>query len=287
LLKQTNCPELLKYSYLTKCLSSQQNDNYCELQKQYTGYDATIVVIPLDFRSMAGGTHYSYNAQLADLIWMQKYFNPNMRIMFHAEAGQKDCFDLFKKHVIDGPCVGVKIYPPLSPELTHPTFLKIFSECEARNIPVAAHCSPRGANSGTVLCYKRGELAHPKYWEPILKSFPLLRLDFSHFGNLFGTKDQQGWGRDVATLVMRYQNTFTDISYVVALKNRYHELERLLGDFPGLQDRLLFGSDFYLSSFEEINMSDAVSNIRSFLGDDVFHLMTETNPLKWMAGRVL
>jgi predicted TIM-barrel fold metal-dependent hydrolase len=112
-----------------------------------------------------------------------------------------------------------------------------------RRVPITAHCENGGIPGLEEYYY----LAHPKYWRRVLRDFPELVLNLAH-------NDRTGseWQREIWQLIRDYPNVYTDVAYdteMWLMPRRYFKNIQKMLRTPTLQDRLLFGTDWYMGRF--------------------------------------
>ena len=120
------------------------------------------------------------------------------------------------------------------------------------------HSAP--TNAGRPAWRLRG---NPVHWEPVLRQYPELRLNFAHFGGAFGAvpdpEDPVGnsWAFKIIDLMGRYPNVYADfadfeavIAYTSSQRREYQVLLQLLssieaaGNGAALRQRIMFGTDW-------------------------------------------
>lgn len=126
---------------------------------------------------------------------------------------------------------GVKMYPRLgyapSDFVHYPNLMEFYAACEAKSIPITAHCGPGGMSIADYFLYERYDegryldikekdgcysLKHaaerfdgvtagtkgqdsPSRWEEVLKKYPKLKLNLAHFGSSDTWKECAGFGK--------------------------------------------------------------------------------------------
>ncbi len=156
---------------------------------------------------------------------------------------------------------GIKVYPPLGfnpwPEDTDgytdigemerelEKVHYLYGFCIRHNIPLTAHC-----NAGGFLVDKTyKEFASPAKWAKVLaqQEYRQLRLNLAHFGGA----ERDDWRNQVADLVLKYENVYTDISYQGVDQKIYAKLKLFLdskgADRQRLVEKIIFGSDFMIN----------------------------------------
>jgi predicted TIM-barrel fold metal-dependent hydrolase len=147
---------------------------------------------------------------------------------------------------------GVKLYPSLGFSVQSPEMDKVFTYCEANEIPVLLHCNRGGfkADSASV------KFCDPADWIPVLEAHPKLRVCFGHFGGDENFSQPNipanGWAATILSLMEEYDEVYADISYHTDCMdgganqvNYFNNLSSLLAQ-KKYRDRILFGTDFFL-----------------------------------------
>lgn len=208
---------------------------------------------------------------------------------------------------------GVKIYPSLGYLPGHPLLMEIFRICEEKQIPVTTHCS-----SGSVHSYKRrikniqgwkigsdGQLTnepesrwffggdayanyfnHPKNWEPVLKAYPKLRLNFGHFGGeAHWKKLQEGenntWVSCIMDYFVRFENVYADVSYTHAYPELFNIIKDRIQASELIRNRTLYGSDYYMVVMKGHYRSMKI-DFDVAMGDDIIRKIAVENPRKFL-----
>ena len=144
-----------------------------------------------------------------------------------------------------GPFFGIKLYTRLGYlPLDVPDAL--YRYCLDNDIPIIVHTSTGGFPPGSDWDYA-GHAA-PEHWEKVLEKdqHQSLRLDFAHFGN-----GDSAWVRQILELMTRYPNVYTDLACYT--DDQARSQAKQVWDAGGIiRDRLLFGTDFVVSSLTEI-----------------------------------
>ena len=127
---------------------------------------------------------------------------------------------------------------------------------------------------------------HPKNWEIVLKTFPKLRLNLAHFGNeerirdLIKGKDNT-WPRRIMDMMGRYENLYTDISYLLHDKKIFGFLKNLLENNILVGERILYGSDYYMivlaGHFRSIK-----TDFITAMGDRLYDMISKDNPRRFL-----
>jgi len=148
--------------------------------------------------------------------------------------------------------VGVKLYPSLGYKVDDAPMRKVYAYCEANEVPLLMHCNKGGfwLSEGT------RDNSDPALWSDILRDYPRLKICFGHFGgdeNLVRADiPATSWTGTILALMERYPGVYADIAYHDLPmqggdkeSNYFRHLGRLLRSST-FQDRILFGSDYFL-----------------------------------------
>lgn len=194
---------------------------------------------------------------------------------------------------------GLKIYPKLGFSPTHPVLMnEVYPLCVEHNVPVMTHCSRGGV-------YRKGwdqgqqdAVTEPDAYREVLETFPDLRLCLAHFGgdadwnahlrDGFDPDDpnarDKNWVSRIAGLIAErtYPNLYTDISYTIFKFDDHIPLLRMFLKNPAVRDRILFGSDFYMTRQETLSEKAVSIRLRDALGEADFHQIAHANPRRWL-----
>jgi len=207
---------------------------------------------------------------------------------------------------------GVKIYPALGYLPSHPMLMDVFEICEKKGIPVVTHCggdSVHTTKKKMTIPYmdfdKNNQLQkyseevkfqvakdygdyfnNPSRWEPVLRAFPKLKLNFGHFGGSSQWKDLEYNKIDnrvlrIIDLMLRFKNVYSDVSFLISDSTVFDTFIKYFNQNKILQERTLFGSDFFLVVTEGKYKNMRV-NFRLQVGDDIYNKIARDNPRKFL-----
>ncbi|MDD5342913.1 MAG: amidohydrolase family protein [Smithella sp.] len=202
-------------------------------------------------------------------------------------------------------------YKPLDPRLPH--LNDFYARCAHENIPILAHCSPGGMTTHEAAFYhefdkvdltKRPErtvscsydpctpqgyffdnYVHPRNWRPVLEQHKKLKLCLAHYGG--DEWDKVGmasdWIEEITDLTKQYENVYTDMScFNLGNSNEKENVQELFREmYPGsgryrhLQDKLMFGVDWYLTL-----LTEGKTEYKEF-AESFFHTMVDTDESQW------
>lgn len=175
--------------------------------------------------------------------------------------------------------VGVKLYPPMGfkpcgneEPAVEGNLQDLYGYCAAGRsdpIPITAHCSwSDGVTSNRKALgvnkhkeYYR-EMAHPSHWEGVLAKHANLKLNLAHFGGagewerraLTGPlpAGKKNWADTILKLMRDHENVYTDLSFHGILVGNVREAysRALLEKIQGVEEKVLLGSDWYMSALQ-------------------------------------
>ena len=158
-----------------------------------------------------------------------------------------------------------------------PDMRNFYGECQKYNIPIICHGSEGGifvhdymlyydylfpadeVSNDEKLEFLRDVFVSPWAWESVLHDFPDLHLCLAHFGGKDAWNEElskpHSWVMKMVQMMEKYKNFYVDLSYFIFgedEKDRKREqLEQLLISHPKIKTKLLFGTDWYLTSSEK------------------------------------
>lgn len=173
--------------------------------------------------------------------------------------------------------IGVKLYPPmgfrpannvalgrsfpphvlsqLGPGTGHILDEKmkaLYAWCQENGVPVMAHTANSNAAG-----HEYGQRANPNLWEPVLKEFPKLRVNFAHFGGFREIgKDKQrdkAWEWSIGKMWQKTSDSFVfaDISYLSEILAQKDKRQQAMNHLKALKDgvrestdHIIYGTDW-------------------------------------------
>jgi predicted TIM-barrel fold metal-dependent hydrolase len=197
-----------------------------------------------------------------------------------------------------------------------PILKEFYARCVTERVPVMNHCTPEGAPTfdrdqylnfthpmdrpdfrmkkleagGDALKYFNDHFVSPKAWEKVLEEYPTLRLCLAHFGG--GTDLGLQWLDEMAKLILsgNYPHLYADISSSMADPKHKEKFKARLKEWYGkeikkpgspLRERLLFGTDWYMTLLDGVDYAEYVSATKTFIDsfdNDLWFQMTQVNP---------
>jgi len=271
-------------------------------------------------RENAGYYIQAQAKDLADLIGQGYYLLPFFPAdpTFKDELSGESMFDIVYKAFTGGygfMPFGLKVYPNLGYMPANPSLLELYRFAEAKRIPVTTHCSrgfvhaycrrirniegykigPDGQpttkpESKTFLSGKSFAryFNHPKNWEPVLRDYPNLKINFGHFGGAeqwyrYLKGKNNTYPSRLIDYMYRYPNVYADISFT----NVYPELYSLIRDKLERNDlirsRALYGYDYYMVVVRGHYRSLKV-DFETAMGSDIIKEISINNPRRFLLG---
>ncbi len=280
------------------------------LQRAYPS-DARYVLLSLDFHYMeAGEPAVSFEEQLAELAALKRR-QPDLVFPFICvDPRRQGVLDLVKEYIEEKGFAGLKLYPPLGFFPFDDRLDPVYEYAQANELPVLTHCNRGGIYYRGAI--KKADHVHPVTgkWLPgwsnksftdhysapenfayVLKKFPELKLCFGHFGGAVEWKKymddpdpavfENSWYYLIRELIQQYPNVYADISYALADFSLLGLLKITL-ESPEVRNRVLFGSDFYMSELESTEFRWSI-DLRAALGEEKYRLIAETNPRQFLS----
>ncbi len=198
-------------------------------------------------KEFAGGTK-GFKDQIAETLAaveaINKQYNRTRMLPFiAADPNRENVRDIVIDALRGEVFKGVKIYPVMGFTPDDKRLYPIYEYCVENTIPITAHCE----NGGIPGFQEYYHLADPKYWSGVLKDFPTLTLNLAH-----NDRTGSSWQPKIAELIKTHPNVYTDISYDTEMwfmpRTYFKSIKRMLAT-PRIQDRLLYGTDWYMGRF--------------------------------------
>lgn len=145
----------------------------------------------------------------------------------------------------NGRFYGVKLYPRMGYHPQAKRMDEVYRFCSNNHIPITYHCGMGGFPPGSG--WKYTEFGNPLNFEPIIRQYPGLHINFAHMGS---TDPTFTWAKNVFHLVNEYDNVFTDLSCYTCI-DELRPMKKFWDDSPKLRTRLMFGTDFDVMYFTD------------------------------------
>lgn len=278
-------------------LQTTQEDTFKKICAQYPE-GTRFVVLPMDMEFMgAGKPETGYLEQLEQLAQLYQAYPETIIPFFAADPRRPDLLKVFMEFIENRDFKGVKLYPNLGYFPDDPKLKEIYAICQARNIPVLAHCSPGGISQRKMSKEEAQAFAHPKNYKSLLKEFPELNFCLSHFGgtqewerSLSGTSPRKGEDASWLSIILdmlrsgEYPNLYTDVSYTLFCETpgyrpfSYFDYLKVMMVDDNVSSHVLYGSDFYMVEQEKISEKEVSIALRSHLGEKMYFQIAHDNP---------
>lgn len=255
------------------------------------------IILPMDMSCMgAGKVKEDINQQHAELARLSKSdaYRDILIPFAHIEPRRPHALDRLKRLVEEDGFKGVKIYPTLGYRPDHDVLVNdIYPYMVEKNIPLLAHCSPGSVNSKDLPIEEAHSLADPYNYKRVLKEFPKLRICLGHFGGIGEWRRHLNEGRSIdnptwLTKIVEmmesgeYENLYADISYTIFNFQENVPLLKILLENPAIQNKVLFGSDFYMVESEKYSEKRFSTDLRFALGEQLFWKIANENPVNYL-----
>lgn len=257
---------------------------------------------------------------------LKRLMNNYPVLPFHAvdpyqneNTGINNLYNLFL-HAFTGhnKFTGIKLYPALGFLPSHPALMPIYEICQEKNIPVTTHCGGTiiRTNKNKILLQgfqivnnqvvsyqgkltekgkdKAIRLNDAALWEPVLKTYPKLKLNLGHFGGGYEWSNypmdtKQNRIKKILELMQTYKNVYTDFSYNLSDKKiitKFFDTITNNENKPFLE-RVMFGTDYWMvlaagDYFQnQVDFMDEASNY------GVKDMITLKNPRKFLLQKAI
>ena len=287
-----------------------QKDIFEFVQKFYPS-DSRFVVLSLDLEYLGAGiAPLSYIDQLRQLIQLKYRYPDNLFPFVCADPRRPRFLELVTNTIEKHGFTGIKLYPSLGFCPADGRMMSLYAYAEANDIPIITHCSRggiyfQGERTSDMHCstYRphwwpltdrknfANRFVDPSNYEPVLERFPKLRICFAHYGGRQEWNDflLHPWPNDTHTpswlskindMMRKYPNVYADVAFT-AFQRRFWPLIKVLMNTELIQDRILYGSDFYMvrSSVSEREFS---INLRGSIGEQEYTQMARINPARFL-----
>lgn len=214
-----------------------------------------------------------------------KYGRTRMLPFVAADPRRENLLEMVTDAIENGVFKGVKIYPVMGYTPNDVKLYPLYEYCQEKNIPITTHCE----NGGIPGLDDYYALADPKYWKIVLEEFPTLTLNLAH-----NDRTGKDWQPKIAALIKDYPNVYTDISYDTEMwympRKYFKSIKRML-ETPKIQDRVLYGSDWYMGRYLwtvksylkwYMEYSGKIFWCRVKFTEREIQMMTEDNPKRFL-----
>ena len=287
--------------FFTRGRSDKQIDVFEVVEKQYPK-GTYFVVLPMDMAFMnLGDIPVSIDRQHSELLELVTKHKKNVIPFYAADPRREDLVEQVRANLKPGKFRGIKIYPNLGYYPHDKKLMKVYEICVEQDVPVMTHCSPTGIWQYRLKPEDSMRFGHPKNYEIVLKTFPTLRYCLAHFGgseewnkHLKSRTEHEGddraWIRWITDMIKSddFPNLYTDISYTVfqprvkGLYFDYFDYLKVLLSNEKIQNRVLYGSDYYMVEREQLTEKEVSILLRSRLGEELYFKIAHDNPVRYL-----
>lgn len=273
---------------------------YLDLQLQYPrGTKFVVLTMDMDYMN-AGPAKRNFLTQVHEVVELKRK-HPDTLLPFLAidprRASGKAMKEFARIHIEEKGFHGLKLYTPLGFYPFDERLNEMYAWAAEKRIPLLFHCHQGGGvyYKGDVkkewlkphpdLEYKpapmkefRDNFMHPDGFEILLKNHPKLKFCLAHFGGTYEMEkpSQNNWFHRIKTLVSKKEhNVYTDVSYSLWDTKHHGKMKEAIAD-PSCGDRILFGTDFYMTEREKPEKVLA-GLFREKMGEDLFKKCSYTN----------
>lgn len=180
----------------------------------------------------------------------------------------------------DGRFYGVKLYPRMGYHPQCKPLDAVYKYCNDNKIPITFHCGMSGFPPGE--SWKYAQFGDPINFEPIVKKYKNLKIDFAHFGS---SETSLKWANTIVRLINENDNVYSDFSCYTKISDLKNILP-LWNNNPKLKERLMFGTDFDVMYFTAFTtMQNYYANFKEIFknSSDLNKLMID-NPTRFLFG---
>jgi len=268
--------------------------------------ETRFVVLPMDMDYMeAGEPPQPYLAQLNELQRLKKKYGQKIIPFVAADPRRPDLFKLVRTYLEEYDFGGIKLYPPLGFYPFAEPLGDLYQYAQERQVPILTHCSRGGVyyqgritermrthpKTGEKFTERRNQeftdhYADPSNYRHVLAEYPELKICLAHYGGddewhaylddpWPDANTAESWLSVISNLMRSYKNVYSDIAYT-AHERRFWPLIKVLMNTPVLQERIVYGSDYYLVRLEGSERAFSL-NLRGAIGEPEFLRLAATN----------
>jgi predicted TIM-barrel fold metal-dependent hydrolase len=173
---------------------------------------------------------------------------------------------------------GVKLYPRMGYHPQSKPMNAVYKYCNDNNLPIIFHCGQGGFPPSET--WKYAGFGNPINFEPVVKKYPNLKIDFAHFGS---SASSDAWAKTILRLVNENENVYSDLSCYTDKNTLTKKKKKFWNDQPKLKTRLMFGTDFDVMYFtDKVTMQSYYNNFSTVFNHDELTLLMHDNPKSFM-----
>lgn len=301
-------------------LAATQEKIFDQLVDYYTPWgDVRFVVLTMDMEMMQGGPVPSnLLTQLDEIIRLRSKGNNADRILPFICIDPRNprylngdsIVDFVKPYFEKYGFIGIKLYPALGYFPQDAKMFPLYRWCANNCVPIITHCitgvihyrgdvsalppvnSPGNVpyvadnNSSDPKIYQRN-FTQPRNYSAILSEIPNLKICLAHYGDDKELIAGKGWPQEINALIQKYPNVYTDMSYIIENTGTFPAIQKSLST-PVLEDRVLFGTDYYVVSKAKLE-NELANDFRSYMIQQNLHTLflksATTNAQKFLSSK--
>jgi predicted TIM-barrel fold metal-dependent hydrolase len=303
-----------RYMKFVEVAASGSQEDVLKGIKHYYPAGTGFVVLPMDMSYMyAGNVKVDLRDQLLELSMVKKKYPDLLHPFIAVDPRREGVFDLVKEFVEEHGFEGIKIYPRTGFYPNDDRLYPIYEYAQKHKLPIMSHCSRGGVYTkkvtdemldhpvrGKVKRLKPEEFSHyftePSNYDQIMTDFPQLKMCLAHFGgNLewdnyledpwdeeLALEKDPCWVSQIIHLMKKHSSLYTDISYTAFHSERYFPLMSILLNDDSINDRILFGSDYFMVEQEKKTEREMAIKVRYALGEEKFTKIASSNVRKYL-----
>lgn len=289
-----------RYSNFVKISTKKTQEDVFKVVRSYYPLDTKFVVLPMDMAYMdAGDIPKDIHEQHIKLYELSQHplFGKQIVPFAAVDPRRQDVLGMLKELVEEKGFKGVKIYPPLGYSPGDPKLHPVYEYAQEKGIPIMTHCSRGGVKNKKISKEEAAVLTNPDSYIAIMKKYPNLRICMGHCGgdedwqrylnepwDENSSADLKSWLSKILDIMRsgEYPNFYADISYTIFKFEAHSQILKVLLQDNKVKTQMLFGSDFYMVEQEKFLERRLAISLRATLGEDLFTLIAETNPKKYL-----
>ncbi|MEM1236368.1 MAG: amidohydrolase family protein [Pseudomonadota bacterium] len=281
-----------------------QEEVFASILPFYPG-DTRFVVLPMDMSQMGfGPVRKGIARQHDELARLASHPRYGAQVIPFATMvpGKPGAVTEMKRAIDELGFRGLKLYPRIGYAPDHPELMReVYPYLVEHNLPVLSHCARGGVQGRSLSATEADRLTDPRAFIPVLEAFPELRVNLAHFGGLADWSSyvdegidphdpavrRENWLASILDLLRsgRYPGLYADISYTVFNFSAFLPFLRVFLEDNRVAEKVLFGSDYYMTKQESLSERAVCFGLRDALGEALFRQIAETNPERWLGER--
>jgi predicted TIM-barrel fold metal-dependent hydrolase len=171
---------------------------------------------------------------------------------------------------------GVKLYPRMGYHPQSSPMDAVYHYCSDHNLPIIFHCGMGGFPPSEE--WKYFDFGNPENFEPVVKKYPKLKIDFAHLGS---SEKSLEWANTIVRLVNENDHVYSDLACYTKM-DELNKIWPLWENNTKLKTRLMFGTDFDVMYFTgKVTMQSYYTNFQSIFENEL-ELLMHNNPMEFL-----